>query len=429
MRDGGRIAAAIEILEDFDARRVPLKVCMADWARGARYAGARDRAFISGLALDVLRRRGSLIAAGGNYRGAVALALHHLWKWDRQRIIDTFAEEPHGPGALEDALVSTLSHHWPASDMIRLDVPAFTYAMIERVSAYPLEEITASSRRAPVDLRINSLKSDAARVMKALAPQEITTVREVSSAIRIPPVSADQRGPAIDIHPAYQKGWMEVQDAGSQIAALATGPVRGKQVLDYCAGGGGKSLALAALMANHGQIFAYDIEARRLAPLYERAKRAGVRNIQIISPASGSEKLTTLEGRMDVVFLDAPCSGSGTWRRRPDTKWRLTAQQLEQRMTEQDEVLKEGAKYVRPGGTMIYVTCSIFAEENEDRIAHFIKNHPDFTVLSARSAILYTGLVKSPDSIPVESREGTLRLTPATTSTDGFAITRLVKRS
>jgi 16S rRNA (cytosine967-C5)-methyltransferase len=196
-------------------------------------------------------------------------------------------------------------------------------------------------------------------------------------------------------------------------------------VLDYCAGGGGKTLALSAMMRNRGQLYAYDADARRLAPLYERARRAGVRNLQIINPATDGPALEALEGKVDVVFVDAPCTGSGTWRRRPDTKWRLTADQLAARMREQDKTLEEAKRFVKPGGRIVYVTCSVLVEENEDRLARFLAGNSDFAHRPALAAILGSGGV-APAAEGALSRcatpEGALRLSPLRTRTDGFFI-------
>lgn len=425
MRDGGRIAAAIEVLIDFETRRVPLKVSLADWARGARYAGAKDRAFISGLALDVLRRKGRLLAVGEDLPGAVALALKTMWNWDDDRITAGFAEVPHGPGALTEGQIAALRTTEFTDDQMWADIPEFVRPLLERVSENPLAEITASATRAPVDFRVNTLKSDTERVLKALSGEGAEPGRHSYTALRIPAAPAERRGPSIDIHPAYQKGWVEVQDEGSQLAALAAGQIDGAQVLDYCAGGGGKTLAIAAMMGNQGQIHAYDVDARRLAPIFERARRAGVRNLQVVSLVEGVEKLEALRDRMDLVFVDAPCSGAGTWRRRPDTKWRLTENQLAARTKEQDQVLAEAAQFVRPGGAMVYVTCSPFAEENEDRVLRFLERHDGFEIESAQAAMEASGLLKTDLDIPGASHNATLRLTPATTGTDGFAITRL----
>ncbi|WOI54575.1 RsmB/NOP family class I SAM-dependent RNA methyltransferase [Parvularcula sp. LCG005] len=435
MRDGGRVSAAMEILDDFNSRRVPLKVCLSDWARNARFAGSKDRAAISGLALDVLRRRESLYATDGGTRMAVALALRHLWAWPVKRIVDAYADEPHGPGDLDDLELELIEQGIPTPEekSEQAEVPAFVYDMLARVSDDPVAEGLASCARAATDLRVNTLKADPEKAMKALVTVGVEPSVYAVNGLRVPAPSPDQRAADVTITPAYQKGWVEVQDEGSQIAALAAGRLsedrQGAQVLDYCAGGGGKSLALAALMDNRGQIFAYDNDARRLAPIFERLTRSNIRNVQVISPAEDVSKLEELVGKMDVVFVDAPCTGSGTWRRRPDTKWRLTEEQLATRMDEQDEVLGLAAQYVKPGGALVYVTCSVFAEENEDRIAAFLSRNEGFTLSDARAAIIQSGGVRADSDLPPLSEGGTLRLSPRLTDTDGFGITRLQRRS
>jgi 16S rRNA (cytosine967-C5)-methyltransferase len=220
------------------------------------------------------------------------------------------------------------------------------------------------------------------------------------------------RSGAVEAIPQFSKGWFEVQDLGSQIAAAAAGEVKGRQVLDLCAGGGGKTLALAAAMGNTGQIYAYDADARRLTDTIRRGERAGVRNLQVRSPVN-PEPLKGLEGRMDVVFLDAPCTGTGSWRRHPDTKWRLTPEALARRQAEQDQVLDDGAGFVKPGGRLVYVTCSVLPEENEDRVAAFRERHPAFAVRPAAA---------DPNLTPYLTGEGYLRLSPRTSNTDGFFV-------
>lgn len=428
MRLSGRIAAALEVLAAFEARRVPLKIVLADWARGARYAGSGDRAFVSGLCLDVLRHKTSLSALGGGDRVSLARCLTEFWGIAGDDVLAAYAETPHGPGALEPHEQELIEKPLPVIGPIGANVPDFCWPMLERVSDDPVAEGLASCVRAPFDLRINSLKSDIRRVMKALAPFEPSSSVFVKGGVRIKPASADRKSPQLTVTPAYNKGWVEVQDEGSQLAALAAGDVRGKQVLDFCAGGGGKALALAAQMDNSGQIHAYDSDAKRLAPIFERLSRAGIRNAQIISPAESPERLEQLRGRMNVVFVDAPCSGSGTWRRRPDSKWRLTPEQLAARMKEQDDVLAAAAEYVAPDGALVYVTCSIFAEENEDRVASFLKGHPDFSVEDPIPHLEASGglMEGAADELKLRlSQGGTLRLSPFTTGTDGFGITRL----
>lgn len=436
MKASGRLAAAIEILEDFEARRVPLKTCLQDWARAHRFAGSKDRAWISGLCLDVLRRRNSLrwrmdLDAP---RAAGLGALKHAWGWDVADIAAA-AEGEHGPGALSDAELTALTEPRSLDEApphIAGDYPDWLDRAMARVFGETrAREGAALATRAPVDLRINRLRTDDARAMKALAAIGAAPAPLLSGAARMPAPPADAREKPVETIPAFGKGWVEIQDLGSQIAAAAAGDVRGLQVLDFCAGGGGKTLALAAMAKNTGQIYAYDSDARRLAPIFDRLRRAGARNVQVRSPTD-EDPLGDLVGKMDVVFVDAPCTGSGVWRRRPDSKWRLTEKQLAARMSEQDAALAAAAPFVKPGGRLVYVTCSLFAEENEDRLAAFREARPDFAPAEAlaqagRSGRLEAGgLARLRDC---ETPEGCLRLTPARAGTDGFFIAVLTRRA
>jgi 16S rRNA (cytosine967-C5)-methyltransferase len=237
-------------------------------------------------------------------------------------------------------------------------------------------------------------------------------------ALRIEAPRADERAAAVEAMPAFVKGWVEVQDLGSQIAAACAGEVKGRQVLDLCAGGGGKTLALAGVMDNTGQIYAYDADARRLTDTIRRAERAGVRNLQVRSPVK-PDALKGLDARMDLVFVDAPCSGTGSWRRHPDTKWRLTPQALERRTADQDAVLDLATTFVKPGGRIVYVTCSVLPAEDEDRVAAFQARHPQFEVRPATD---------DPALARWLTPAGFLRLTPRTASTDGFFVAVLERR-
>lgn len=442
MREGGRVAAAIEILEDFERRRVPLKTAMADWARNARFAGAKDRAWISGLCLDVLRRRSSLGAAMGDpsARAATLAALRLMWGRSVEEIGALAAEEPHGPGALsedEERKLSFLAAP-QAGEVITgplstpADFPDWLEPSVERAFGdKALDEMRAFSARADVDLRINTLQASVEKATDAVAAVGAVSHPYLKTALRIAAPDATDRTPAVTVIPAFNKGWVEVQDLGSQIAALAAGEVKGAQVLDLCAGGGGKTLALAALMANTGQLYAYDNDARRLQPLYERSRRAGVRNLQIVNPVTDKASLDALAGKMDVVFVDAPCTGSGTWRRHPDTKWRLTEDQLKRRMSEQDGVLRDAARFVKPGGRIVYVTCSFLMEENEDRLASFVGHHTGFERLRTLDEISRAGLMTQEGLAALarcETEGGALRLTPARIGADGFFVSVLQRK-
>ncbi len=430
MRDGARIAAAIGVLEDIEARHKPARLALKHWGDSARYAGAKDRAFVSGLVLDVLRHRRSLAwRVGAEARAPLRWRRCGLaWGWPADKIAEAAAEAPHGPGALSEVEVSALAAPRSLEDApapVRGDYPDWLDEPLARVFGEGrAEEAAALAERAPVDLRVNTLKTDLGRALKALESLGAAPAGVMANALRVPAPDAAERAPPVESAPEFAKGWFEVQDLGSQVAAAAAGDIKGKQVLDLCAGGGGKTLALAAAMGNSGQLYAYDAEARRLADTVTRSQRAGVRNLQVRSPIR-PDALDGLEGRMDLVFVDAPCTGSGTWRRHPDAKWRLTPAQLERRIAEQDAVLDQAVAYVKPGGRLVYVTCSLLAEENEDRIDALLATHPVFSVTPALAAIAASGQVDATGLAVLAERataRGYLRLTPASAATDGFFV-------
>ena len=239
----------------------------------------------------------------------------------------------------------------------------------------------ALAARAPVDLRVNTLKATPEKVVKALDRYRRRSRRRwrpPACACRAPEGAA--KAPHVEAEAAHGKGWFEVQDEGSQIAALLAGAGPRMQVLDLCAGAGGKTLALAAAMQNTGQIYAYDADSKQLRPIFERLKRAGVRNVQVMD-AGDEAALTALGPRFDLVLVDAPCTGSGTWRRKPDAKWRVKPANIPERQAEQVRVLDLGGQHdVKPGGALAYVTCSVLPEENGDQVEAFLGRHGDFAV-------------------------------------------------
>ena len=428
MRDAGRISAAIDVLTAIETRHLTVRRALKVWGDEARYAGAKDRAFVSGLVLDVLRKQRSLAWAMGEetYRARVLGALGLLWNWPIDRIAEAAGDETHGAGALTDAERARIAA--PATDApppVAGDYPDWLDAPLARVFGDDrAAEAAALATRASVDLRINTLKTDDVRALKALTPLAVQPAGVMTHALRIAAPAAEDRTPSIESVPEFAKGWFEVQDLGSQIAAAAAGEIKGKQVMDFCAGGGGKTLALAAAMGNTGQLYAYDSEARRLSDTVKRSQRAGVRNLQVRSPLQ-PDSLSGLEARMDVVFVDAPCTGSGTWRRHPDAKWRLTEAQLQQRQADQDAVLAGACAFVKPGGRLVYVTCSLLMEENEDRVAAFLGQHADFTQTSALAQIAASGLAEPAalDALAArQSADGSIRLSPLSFGTDGFFV-------
>ena len=254
MRDGGRLAAAIDVLTEIETRHRPVRLALKSWGDAARYAGAKDRAWVSGLVLDVLRRRRSLAWRMGEEtpRAAALGALRFLWDWPADRIAEAAADEPHGPGPLTDAERQALAHPRDLAEAppaVRGDYPDWLDASLTRAFGKArVEEAQALAERAPVDLRANRLKTGPGKAMKALEPLPVRSTGVLPEALRIAAPRADERAAAVEAMPAFVKGWVEVQDLGSQIAAAAAGEVKGRQVLDLCAGGGGKTLALAAAM-------------------------------------------------------------------------------------------------------------------------------------------------------------------------------------
>jgi 16S rRNA (cytosine967-C5)-methyltransferase len=285
------------------------------------------------------------------------------------------------------------------------------------------EEGAALSARAPLDLRVNMLKAqraEAAAELSDLSPQETRWSR---FGLRIL-VAPDSKSPAIHAEPAFLKGAIEIQDEGSQLAALLSGAKAGEQVVDLCAGAGGKTLALAAMMEDRGQIYATDTDKRRLAPIHERLERSGARNVQIRTPRGDAEILTDLTGQADLVLIDAPCTGTGAWRRNPDAKWRVRPGALAERLKDQAEALDRAAPLVKPGGRIAYVTCSVLADENGAQVRAFLARHPEFAIqpLDVTNAIGERALLFR--RAILLSDEGLL-MTPRRTDTDGFFVSVL----
>lgn len=429
MRDGGRIQAAIEVVEAVITHHTPVKDALREWGRSHRFAGSGDRAWISGLALDALRFRASseYLFKTDSSRALVLGALKTGWNFTIQDYAAVIEGDEHAPSPLSDAEQEGFARDLDdAPDHIQAVVPDWIMVSLKR--AYgpdAILEARGMASRAPVDLRVNALKADPEKALAAVVSKLKDAVPSelLKQAIRIAQPDARSKSPAADAIPAYGKGWVEVQDLGSQIAALASGVKPGHQVLDFCAGAGGKTLALAALMENAGQIHAWDIDWRRLRAIWPRLKRAGVRNTQVHDGKEAA--LSDLIGKMDVVFVDAPCTGSGTWRRRPDAKWRIRETALERRMKEQALVLDNAVKYVKPGGRLVYVTCSILPEENDDQIKAFLTRHETVSVVPALDVMSSTGQLTDEGQIQIGAcadDRGAIQLTPARCGTDGFYV-------
>lgn len=435
MRNGGRISAAISVLTDVLQRHQPVKIAVRDWGKRARYAGSKDRAWVSGLVLDALRRRNSTAHHMGHDdpRALVFGTLRFGWDWPA-RDIEQACYDDHGPTPLtnaeRDALIMAPDPTAPIH--VQGDFPEWLTPHMQRVfGPDTVVEAQAMAVRADVDLRVNTLKSDTEKAALPLKSVRAVPSKLLVNAYNIPARDPTEREDSIEGIPAFSRGWVEVQDAGSQIAAAAANARPGEQVLDYCAGGGGKTLALAAQMQGTGQIYAYDIDGKRLSALIPRLKRSGAHNVQLVHPSEGTS-LDPLVGQMDLVFVDAPCTGTGTWRRKPDSKWRVKPAQLAKRMEDQRQILMESANYVKPGGRILYATCSFLIEEDEDRVAEFLAADARFHEEDAAEAAIASGLLTEQGAAMVRKFRGptgSVRLTPRRAGTDGFFFAVLRRKS
>jgi 16S rRNA (cytosine967-C5)-methyltransferase len=430
MTPGARIAAAVEILADVETRHRPAAEALKDWGTSHRFAGSGDRAAIGNIVYDALRRRRSIAwAMASDTPRALALGAVAFCWGEKPEAIAELLKAPHAPEPLSENEAARLSapNFTAAPDAVRADVPDWLAPSLARgLGDDWIAEAHVLAERPPFDIRVNRLKADRPKVMRALPKHGVAETPFSPDGLRVPPTTRDGRHPALQAEPAFGKGWFEVQDEGSQIAALCTGARPGEQVLDLCAGGGGKTLALAAAMDNKGQVHATDTDKHRLAPIFDRLRRAGTRNVQVI-PA-GTD--IPFAGKMDRVLIDAPCSGSGTWRRHPDAKWRLTEAALERRRDEQRALLRQAAGFVRPGGLLIYVTCSLLPEENEDQVTAFVGENPDFALRPAAEIVAGAGLDDEAAAKLVAAATSPcgLLLTPGRTGTDGFFIAALRRK-
>lgn len=429
MTPAAHVSAAIEILGALAERRRPAADALKDWGQRHRFAGSKDRAAIASLLFDALRKSASAaFVMGADTPRAIMLgALREARGLDAAAIAALCSGEGHAPAPLSDeerARLETATLD-AAPDHVRGDYPEWLADQFAQAfGARAAEEGAALATRAPVDLRVNILKGDRAQALAKLA--HLAPVPTPLSPLGLRIDAGHKRGPALAAETAYVKGYVEPQDEGSQLASLLCAAAPGEQALDLCAGGGGKALALAGQMHNRGQLYAYDSDGRRLMPLHERLERAGARNIQIRAPRGQTDVLADLDGRCDLVLIDAPCTGTGVWRRHPDAKWRLAPGALTLRLQEQAALLTQAARFVKAGGRLVYVTCSVLLDENENQISAFLAAHETFAALPAAETAQAAGL---PELARFASSHGAgLRFSPATSGTDGFYVCVLMRR-
>ena len=387
MTPSARTQAAIELLDQIiDAARdsgAAADTLIARYFATRRYAGSKDRRAVRELVYAAIRAVGERPASGRSAMLAVAATDPEL--------AATFDGVGHGPapiGKKEAAAPTGIAPRW----------------IIDRLYGSDLDEAecTALIGRAPLDVRINRVIDEPIEI------EGSEPIAGLPDGLRLP------TGTNVENLPAYNHGAIEVQDAGSQIVTLAAKAQRGQRIVDLCAGAGGKTLALAAVMEGQGVVLATDTDRNRLSRLAPRAERAraGIIESRLINPGRELEMLDDWTGSADCVLIDAPCSGTGTWRRNPEARWRLTPDRIERLVETQRKVLEVGAALVKPGGALVYIVCSLLDEEGAGQVAAFLAANPGWR---AQSLDLPAGRTHGPG----------IRLTPAHDATDGFFVARL----
>jgi len=391
MTPSARVQAAIEILDLVIAAArhngPPADRIVADWFKTRRFAGSKDRRAVRELVYSAIRQCGAVPASGR----AAMLALGA----DDSAILALFDGQGHGPapiGSDDIAALRGVAPNWLIEALAQSDICD--------------EEANALLERAPLDIRVNTLK--AARDGLELPESAQPTV--APDGLRLP------HGAPVEQWNAYRDGLIEVQDTGSQLACLALDAQPGETVIDLCAGAGGKTLAIGAAMENRGRLIAADTDRGRLSRLAPRAERAGVATVQtvLLDPGREAQSLGEWSGHADAVLVDAPCSGTGTWRRNPEARWRLSEAQLVRHAATQARLLDLAASLLRPGGRLVYVVCSLLDVEGADQVASFLARQPDWL---AEAPNLPAGRPRGPGT----------RLTPYHDGTDGFFVARLVR--
>jgi 16S rRNA (cytosine967-C5)-methyltransferase len=425
MTPSARLSAAIEVLDRLAAGRASADETLAAWGRANRYAGSGDRRAVAERVYAIQRERGRLAQAIGS-DSSRALVLASLALTDGLppvQIGALFSGEGYGPAALTPEEADRLS---TLTGVTGLALPGFIERELRRSfgDEWEAEAEALLASRAALDQRVNGALASREQVASTLAAAEVATEPTPFSAFGLRAAG----GSNVQALPAFDAGLFEIQDEGSQIAAWLAGAEPGMKVVDYCAGGGGKTLALAqGLMsgagAAGGRLYAFDTDAKRLEAVSPRLDRVGARAElrRIGEEGQGSEDLA---GMADVVLVDAPCTGSGTWRRRPEQAWRLTEADLARFSALQARILDRASTLVKPDGRLAYVTCSVLAAENLDVTDAFASAHPEFRSVPVALAAATKGLTDLGRARLAELSDGGHRaqLSPRRTGTDGFFI-------
>jgi 16S rRNA (cytosine967-C5)-methyltransferase len=405
----GALAGVLEFKHPADA-------VVSRYLRAHPILGQQDRAFVAETVFAVLRRLRLLetLTAGRDARRLVLAALTRLRGLSLRELDAALKPEE------RDWLAELKARTEDAALAVRCDFPDWLLTRLQR--QYGEAELIALAhslqRSAPLDLRVNLLKAERGAVLARLAAEGIG-----ASATPYSPLGVRLEGkPQINRHALFLEGAIEIQDEGSQLLCQLLAPRRGEMVADFCAGAGGKTLALGALMRSSGRLYAFDVSEKRLAGLKPRLARSGLSNVHPQWIASESDaRLKRLAGKMDRVLVDAPCTGLGTLRRNPDLKWRQDEHSLAERRAKQDTILAAAARLVKPGGLMLYATCSLLDEENTEVVDAFLAAHAEFELKPVNAALAQQR---------IELDAGVyLRLAPHVHGTDGFFAALLTRKN
>jgi len=431
MTPSARLSAVVDLLETIFGTTGRAEQVVGGYFRTRRYAGSKDRRWVSEFLYTLLRRLGEVdwaiekveLTQSNRTRAIVASIL-----LDGQAVDDVITNNFQGAHALEipsDEEVVALNNLTGLDlsempDFVQGNFPDWLSDLIKNQYGSRANAIMAAySTRAPLTFRVNRLKSDRDSVLKQMKDEGI----EVRATELSPVGIVVENRQNLSTHSLVTEGILEIQDEAAQVSALLAEAGPGLQIMDYCAGGGGKTLTMGADMSNEGLIYALDIDKRRMRDIASRCKRANLLVVQshVLATDEGPNPiLEQLLDKMDIVFTDVPCSGSGAWRRQPEQRWHLSAERLEELQKMQADILDVAVDYVAPGGKLVYATCSILEAENKDQITEFLKNHTDFKIRKVSDAWSDAGLDGTADGEFLE-------LTPDLYGTDGFFTAILVR--
>ncbi|WP_025898530.1 RsmB/NOP family class I SAM-dependent RNA methyltransferase [Sneathiella glossodoripedis] len=425
MTPSARLSAVVELLDISFNSTGRAEQSVGSYFRARRYAGSKDRRWITEQFFQILRRLGELdflleeLDLAVNSRNRAILSLMVFNALPLAEIIAGYFTGTHALQEPDDADIAKFTGYSSLDFnrehlLARKNFPQWMLTRLERVYDSKLTSIVkAYADRAPVTLRVNPLKADRDSVLEKLAKQDIP-----SQPTDISPLGIRLQKPQnLSANALYKEGYLEIQDEAAQISALLAGAKPDSKVIDYCAGGGGKSLVLAASMENRGKLYAFDINSRRMKDIAERCQRAGIDIVEQYVLSEDKQNQASIEkllGAADLVYVDAPCTGSGTWRRQPEQKWILTEEQFSDYVTLQRTILADASHYVKVGGQLVYATCSIFAEENAEQIDLFLSEHSNFERTDVSMVWQGAGL----QQYPIEGPD--LQITPDQFGADGF---------